>query len=324
MLKDKIVNRDVLIDVREFDDKPGPFCMSFGFDITNIAESIKSVGLINKPYIRRTRSAGIDIITGYRRILALMSLNWKKIPCVEIVEPMPTDIDLLNLNIYDNICTRRFNLVEKGMILSRLKAHLIMEDIYSSYLGLLDISSRREADLLIKIESLDEVEKRIIAEETFSLKTIESLLDFDVNMRGLLLKWISNLKLNINQQILFIEYINDISIAEGKDICELLVKKPIADLYIDDSKNTPQRAKRLIEILRERRYPVLTSNEKIFAGHISSLGLPKNVRLKHSQYFENPDYILEISFKDGKILKDTIDSLAGIKGIKEIKDPWKV
>jgi ParB-like chromosome segregation protein Spo0J len=316
-------NNTVFIDIREFNEKPGPFCMSYGFDLNSIITSIETVGLINKPYIRRVKTGSIDIVTGYRRILALKAINWDRVPCIELLDSSLSDRDLLLLNIYDNLCTRRFNYIEKGMILNRLLKYFEIEDIYRSYINLLDISSRREVGILIKIEELDDDVKEIIAGESLSIKTIESLFELKDHFRNIVLKWIIKLKLNINQQIIFIEYINDISIIEGKSIQEILNEASFADLKMEDDNNNPQKAKRFIELLRSRRLPVLTRNEKAFARQIYNLGLPKNVRIKHSPFFENPDYLLEISFKDGKNLKEILDALARIKGFSNIKDPWK-
>jgi ParB family transcriptional regulator, chromosome partitioning protein len=320
---DHLTNNIAYIDIREFTEKPGPFCISYGFDLNNIIASIESVGLINKPYIRRTSANSIDIVTGYRRILALKALKWDRVPCIELMDVCLSDKDLLLLNIYDNLCTRRFNYVEKGMILNRLLMYYQREVIYRSYINLLDISGRREVDILIKIEELDDDAKEIIAGGSLSIKTIESLFELKDHSQNVVLKWIIKLKLNINQQMLFIEYINDISIREEKSIQEILNEANFAGLIMEDGINNPQKAKRFIELLRARRMPVLTRNEKAFARQISNLGLPKSVRIKHAPFFENPDYLLEISFRDGNKLKEIIDALAGIKGFSNIKDPWK-
>jgi ParB-like chromosome segregation protein Spo0J len=324
MDENQILNTAVLVDIKELDEKPGPFCMSYGFDLNNITVSIRTVGLINRPLIRRTRAGSIDIVTGYRRILALKALNWERVPCIEITDSGLSDKDLLILNMYDNLCTRRFNHVEKGMILNHLLMYYYtIEDIYRSFMSLLEISSRREADLLIKIKELDDDAKEIVAREPLSIKTIESLLELEGASRILVLRWISKLKLNTNQQILFIDYINDIAITEEKSIHKILDEEIFSGLIKEDGRNIPQKAKRFLELLRARRLPVLTRNEKAFARQISDLGLPENVRIKHAPFFENPDYLLEITFKDGKRLKETINVLAGIKGLPNIKDPWK-
>lgn len=317
------MNNTIFLDIKEFDKKHGPFCMSYSFDLEIIISSIKAVGLVNKPYIRRNNDGFIDIVTGYRRILALEALGWEKVPCIELDDPKLSDVDLLMLNLYDNICIRKFNDVEKSMILNRLLVSFSIDDIYKQYMSLLNISNRREVDILLKIEELNDHIKEIIAAEILSMRTIESILEMEESSRDVIVKWISNLKLNINQQSLLIEYINDISCKEGKGTQELLSEEVFIGLITEDGQNTPQKAKRFIDQLRARRFPILTKNEKTFARQISDLDLPKGVRIKHSPFFEGPDYLLEVSFKDGERLTKIIEELGRLNSLSKIKDPWK-
>ena len=316
------MNDTVYIDISEFDDKPGLFCMSYGFDINTFISSINKVGLINKPYIRRNKTGFIDIIMGYRRILALKALSWDKVPCVELTDSKLTDKELLILNLYDNLCTRRFNYIEKGMILDRLTMFFPREEVFKTYIDILGISSRKEADILLKMKDFNNEEKEVIKSESLSIKTMESLLELSLHSRMQILKYINNLKLNFNQQSLFIEFANGISTREGIEIQELLKDDNFADI-MENGQNLPQKAKRFIDMLRARRMPTITKIEKDFSKKLSELNLPKNVRIKHSPFFEGTDYLLETFFKDGNELKKTIDELARIKGLSDIRDPWK-
>ena len=264
MFMKQILKKTVFIDIDKFDEKPGPFCMSYKFDLNLVMLSIQKIGLINKPYVRQDKSGSVDIITGFRRILALKALHWDNVPCIEILDSSISDKELLLLNIYDNLCTRKLNFVEKGMVLNHLSFFFTRDEIYGTFINLLGISGKKEADILIRINEFNDDEKEVVLNESLSIKTIEYLLDADFNSRNEILKWIISLKFNYNQQALFIEYINDISIREGTSIKELLHEEPFTNFMMEDVQNTPQRAKRFIEFLRTRRMPVLTKNEKIF------------------------------------------------------------
>jgi len=319
----QLTNSIVFLDIKEFNETSGPFCMSFGFDIKKIIFSIEKIGLVNKPYVRRNKEGFLDIITGYRRIMALKALGWDRVPCVDLTDSGLSDTNFLILNLYDNLCTRSFNDVEKCMIINRLLLHFSIEEIYGNYMNLLNISSRREVDILTKINGFTGAAKDIIANRSIPIKTIESLIDLKDPSPSIILKWIDILKLSFNQQILFIDYIIDISIKEEIDIQKLLNENIFVEFIMEDGQNIPQKAKKFIDLLRARKLPILTRNEKVFARQISDLDLPKGVRIKHTPFFEGPDYLLEISFMNGKRLKDTVDTLARIKGLTEIEDPWK-
>jgi hypothetical protein len=322
MKDNQLKHSSTLFNIKEFNEKPGAFCMSFGFENKTLISSIEKIGLINKPYVRRNKQGALDIVTGYRRILALKALNWDMVPCIEITDSGLSEMDMLILNLYDNQCTRSFNDVEKHMIISRLLNYVSLEEINERYLGLLNISSRREVDLLRRIEGIPEELMRTIADGLISIKTLALLLNMKDPEISIIIKFIKELKLNFNQQILFIEYINDISIREGKGILEYLNEDAFAYLLIEDGRNTPQKAKKFLDLLRAKRYPILTKNEKAFTRMITEINLPENAKVKHPPFFEGSDYILEISFKEGKKLKQTIDQIARIKGIEDIKDPW--
>jgi len=319
----QITNRIDFFDIEKFNETPGPFCMSFGFDIQKIICSIEKVGLINIPYIKINENGYFDIVTGYRRIMALKTLKWESVPCIELTNSGLSDSDLLIFNLSDNLCTRRFNNIEKGMIINNLLLFFSIDEIYMHYMELLNITSSREIDILLKINRLSNTEKNIILTEAIPNKTIEYLLDLKESSRRMVLKWISDLKLNINQQIIFIEYINDISIKEEKDIPELLNEEIYLELIMEKKQSIPQKAKKFIDFLKARRLPILTKNEKAFHRQIAKLSLPKNVKIKHPPYFEGPDYLLEINFTDGMNLKKTISALEQIKGLATISDPWK-
>ncbi|MBN1626023.1 MAG: ParB N-terminal domain-containing protein [Deltaproteobacteria bacterium] len=316
-----IINKLAVVDIGEFDEVPGPFCMSYGFKLNTVVSSIKAVGLINRPCVRRNREGHMEIITGYRRVLALKTLDMTTVPCIDLTDSGLTDADMFLLNLNDNLCTRRFNNVEKGMILNGLLKYSPDEE--TDYIPLLDITSKWEADILSGIKDLHNNAKDSIAQGSVSIKTLGSLLDMKGIPVNLILNWIIKLKLNTNQQMLFIEYINDISIREGKGVNEFLNEETFVNILTDEDKNIPQKAKRFMDLLRARRLPFLTKNEKAFASLISGLDLPKGVRITPPPFFEGPDYLLEISFRDGVMLKEKIDALARIKGLPGIKAPWE-
>jgi hypothetical protein len=324
MNMNQLKNDIVFFKPAEFDKGSDLFRMSYGFDLNKLISSIKKAGLINKPYVRRNKAGEIDIVTGYRRIMALKALNWEIIPCIDLSDSGLSDADMLLFNLYDNICVREFNNIEKYMIIKNMLSHFSIDDIYERFMPFLGVASKREIDLLLNIEGLNDDLKDYLANGQISMKTLESLKDIKSYDLPIITKFITDLHFNFNQQLLFIEYIKDISIREGTDISVLLAEKIYFELLDGASRNIPQRAKTLLDRIRIRRFPVLTKNEKIFAKLISEIDLPPNTRIKHTPFFEGPDYVLEITFKDGKKLKETIDLLAQVKKIEKINDPWSV
>jgi hypothetical protein len=131
------------------------------------------------------------------------------------------------------------------------------------------------------------------------------------------------LRLNANQQRQFITYTEEISIREEKKISELLKEETILDKLNDSKLNNPQKAKVLINLLRSRRFPLLTRSENLFREKTKGLGLPDGISISHPPFFEDPDYRLEIFFKNGKKLREKIDALGKVKDLESLGDPWK-
>jgi ParB-like chromosome segregation protein Spo0J len=316
-------DRPVLVGLDEIDERPGPYCMSFAFDLNKLRASIEKAGLLNPPLLVRKRAGGMETIAGYRRILALKSLHREEAPCRVLEEFQLAPLDGILMNLHDNLATRPFNDVEKGMILKRLAPHVSRDELLKGYMPLLNLPSRDATlDLFLGLEDLPPITRTAVAEGRLSLQTVMFLLDRDSVAQSLLAQWILDLRLNANQQRKFIEYTEDISTREGKDIPELLEEGPLADIPGDEKSNTPQKAKGVIDFLRERRFPVLTRSEKTFRKNVARLRLPDGVKIQHPPFFEGPHYSLEIAFKDGKALKEKIDDLSRMDHLMEITDPW--
>jgi ParB family chromosome partitioning protein len=320
------IKRDppISVDLKHVDENLGPYSMSFGFDLEPLIRSIRQCGLINAPFVTRTSDGRTDIVVGYRRILALKSLQWESVPCVDLSDSGLSPLELLHFGLHDNLTTRKFNEVETGMILKRLTPHVSREEILDHYMPLLNLPSHASTlDFYLKLEDLDANIKKSIVEGALSLKATKLILDSDHKYHSTIFRWILNIKFNFNQQIQFLEYICDISIRENIPIPEMLSEEQLLRISEDQKINNPQKAKLIFDLLRSRRFPSLTRAEKAFKATVSRLDLPKGVRVKHPPFFEAPDYVLEILFRDGKDLKDKINALYRLRDLERIGDPMQ-
>ena len=149
---------DAKIALSRISEDPGPFCMSFGFELDPLVRSIEKIGLIHPPWVVGGDGDRLDVVMGHRRILALKALKSEQAPMKDLSALGLKPLDLLLLNLYDNLSVRPFNAVEKGMILNRLKPHLSGETILKEYMPLLGLQSREKARTLY--EKLEEISTR--------------------------------------------------------------------------------------------------------------------------------------------------------------------
>jgi hypothetical protein len=300
----------------DIDDKPGPYCMSFGFDLQPLVKSIEKFGLINLPVTTKNIKGTTDVVLGYRRIMALKSLDWEEVPCRDFSDSGLTPMELLLLNLYDNLATRKLNEVEKGMVLARLIPYVSRGEILDHYMPLLHLPSHESTlDTLLSLDEMDEHIRHSLAEKRLSFQTIKTFVGMDDRSCAAIFKWISEVKLNFNQQSQFIEYILDLVDKEKTSVFQILGEKQLSSILESKKLNNPQKAKLTLERLKMRRFPFLTRYEKVFHKKVGILGLPEGVKIHHPPFFEGADYRLEISFKSGGELREKISFLSRLNGL---------
>ena len=314
-----------LVDSSRIDDSPGPYCMSFGFDLTPLTQSISNIGLVNCPLLIEDKRGFFTVIAGYRRIKALKSLGWNRIPCRILTESKISPLKCLLLNVYDNLATRKLNEVEKGMILNRLCLWVKRNEVMEVYMPLLDLPSHEPTLLFYKKleEELDPGIKEYLVQKNLSLQVAQMLLGMEPGARSNVFRIISNIKFNINQQKQLIDYIVDLSNIEVKTISEILKEPWVEGIFIDNQLNNPQKAKAILKLLRARRFPTLVKAEKLFKKRVSRLGLPEGATISAPPFFEDPHYRLELLFKEGKELREKVNRLSQTVSLEDLRSPWE-
>lgn len=321
-LKQKNVYPLISVDIDNFSNLPGKFCMSYGFDNSQLVKSIDNIGLINNPYIFKRKDQSIEVVTGYRRLLALKELNIKEVNCYDLTESGISTYELLMVALHDNLFIRELNIIEKSMVISLLSE--LVKDINMIYktCSLININ-RKDYAMFLKINRLDDPIKQSISDGVLHIKAIELLFNLDMDDILKIISWINNLRLSYNYQLQFIDYISDISRIKKCSISSLMNEEYFQCLLVDDKKNIPQKTKELMEHLRIRRNPNISRYQEIFEKKIRKLNLPTSAKIVNPHYFESEGYKLEIDFNNGEELKEIVKKLADEKyNLNSINDPW--
>ena len=322
----KVTKSDLrLVDVKDIDDPAGPYCMSFGFDLSPLIRSIESIGLVNSPLLLEDRHGNLTVVAGYRRIQAMKSLKTHKIPCGIFSESELSPLECLLLNLHDNMATRNLNEVEKGMVLSRLAVWIPKTEILEHYMPLLGLPSHEHTfDFFIRLEKEPGEEiKEYLAQGHLSLQSAKTLLEMDHETRHQAFLLMSDIKFNFNQQMHLLDYIWDLSLKDDAFISGLLREGQLKRICSDTHLNSPQKAKAILRVLREMRFPTLVDAETAFKEMVSGLNLRDGVKINPPPFFEGPHYRLEVLFKHGKELKEKIEQLSATTGLEDLTDPWK-
>ncbi len=312
------------VNISDIPIEPGPYCMSFGFEVEPLVRSIERIGLINSPLLA-SAAGRFEIITGYRRIVAWKTLGRDMIPCRVLPSHSKTPLELFCINLHENLCVRSFNPVEIAMILSRMSSWLEQSDIRKHYMPILGLSSRDTTlDFYLDLDrKFDNDIKKAVAQGDLSLYSAARFIEMDSESRDCLFQSILKLKLNVNQQKYFIDYIIDISYNYNQKIFEVLNMKSLQEIDKDPHMNNPQKAHAALRILKTRLFPRLTEAEESFNRTMAALSLPEGVRITAPAGFEGPHYRMELLFSDGKELCRKISALSGIDKLGGLEAPWE-
>jgi ParB-like chromosome segregation protein Spo0J len=318
-LKSSLVN----IAISDIDLTPGPFCMSFNFNLEPLKASIQKFGVINPPYLLRNPDNNFLVVAGYRRLMAVKELGWHNIVC----NILPDAFSLFNallFNLNDNLIHRQLNNIEKGMILQRLSRFISTEDIVTNFMPILGIpSNKQQLELFLGLEELEERIKISVAMERLSIRVAGLMRNIEKNDRLEINDLFTSLKWSFNQQWETIQWIKEIASREGRSIKEIIDSKDIKEVLGNTTMNKPQKVKAIVKILKFRRFPSLSKAEKLFNKGISNLSLPLGVKIIPPPFFEGTDYKLEVTFRKGEDLKEKLADLYNLPELKHIPDFWK-
>jgi hypothetical protein len=300
--------------------EPGPYCMSYGFDVENLKRSVAGIGLLNPPLVVQGRGGQMEIVSGYRRLLACRALGWQEITCFDISATSLGPLDCLLLNFHDNLATRALNLIEKGMFLKRISSFFTEEKIIKEYLPLIGLPSHAPTlHFFLKMEELTDEQRQEITDNKLSLPAIKALVEMDPDSRSVTFDCIIKLNLNFNQQLQLIEFLGDISIKMNITIHQLFKTNDLIDILNAPQINKPQKAKFLLDHLQAMRYPRLVKVERTFQQQIDKLNLPKFARIQHSPGFEDVHCKLTIDFQNGGELKQRMLFLSQLESLEKLK-----
>lgn len=315
----------ISVPLFKIDIEPGPFCMSFGFDLGPLVRSIEQAGLVNTPLLLRKKDASFMVIAGYRRILAHLELKQDRVACRILTPPHVSPLDCFLINLYDNLTVRMLNPVEKGMVLARLDQWISEDEIRQRYMPLLGLPSHEETHQLYSSvdRDLDDTIKRLVVEDRLSIQSLKLFMEFERNERNALSGLLKQIKFNMNQQLQLFEYLDDLSHIENRFIADILKDGVLTAVISDTHLNTPQKAKAILGRLRQRRLPSVQEAERIFRRQIAALPIPEGVQVAPPPYFEGSHFKMTIQFKDGRELTKKIKQLDSMEGLSSLDFPWK-
>jgi len=283
--------------------------------IEDLILSIKSVGLLNPPILIK-KTSGFQIISGFRRISACLSLGMAEIPA-RIVDSDRKKLECVKFAITENSLQRTLNLVEQSRSFYMLSGFYKDNDHLAKAASVLGLPNN--PSIINKIKKICKLPRDIqngVLSNTISLSMALELEMLEKDEGAAFAIFFDNLKLSLNKQREIITHIKEIAIIENISIINLLTKSHLREITDDKDLDRSQKINKIRLYLKQRRFPEITKAEKELEIKIKKLKLGSNMKLISPKNFEASTYSINLQFASIEQLQENKIALEKI-----IKNP---
>lgn len=286
--------------------------ITFAPRLDALKRSIKAVGIIQPIALRHTPEGTHQIVTGYKRVLALAELGRQTIPAIvhEPADLSPTQAFLWNL--HDNAITRTLNIIEKSTALVKLSQFYSMseEDLVNQFLPLMDEDpSYKILHQLLSLASLTEPLKNHAVMSDMSLSSASRVAEFTPSTQQALLPVLAHIHPSANKLNELLSMIREISARDGMTVEEILSHYQLLQVVANPTTAPVDKVRALRQALKGLHLPHLTERQKQLSTLIEGLALPDSARLVTDPYFESQKMKLEYHFSQPEELSNFISKI---------------
>jgi ParB family transcriptional regulator, chromosome partitioning protein len=299
------------IDLAAIDLEDYTFRITTDTRIEDLILSIKNVGLLNAPILIKKKS-DFQIISGFRRISACLSLGMAEIPA-RIADSDKKKLECIKFAITENSLQRTLNLIEQSRSFYLLSGFFKDNDHLAkaaSALGLPDNPS-----IINKIKNICKLSHDIqdgVLSDTISLSMALELEMLEKDEGSAFAILFEKLKLSLNKQREILTHIKEIAIIENISIINLLTKSQLREIADDKDLDRSQKINKIRLYLKQRRFPEITKAEKDLEIKIKNLKLGSNMKLIPPKNYDASAYSLNLQFASIEQLRENKTALEKI------------
>jgi ParB-like chromosome segregation protein Spo0J len=292
-----------------------------------LAASLREVGLINPPWLRRQPGGQVfQVVTGARRLMAAAHLGWQAIT-VRLVPQDTPDFYCLLVHVVDNAFTRGFDLREQADLAVRLLGHCDRETVAAKYLPYLGLPpSPAHLARLVKAAGLEAPWQEMMATGRLALTAAARLADWDPEAQAGAWPFLDGLRLSQSKQEEMLDQVAILARREGLSPAAVLARDELRGLLADPDRTPQERAAMVRRQMHRWVYPRFAAAREAFEAALARLGwkgLPR-VRLHPPPAFEGPDFQLEIKFQDASELEHLLGEIGRLTRAADFDDLTRI
>jgi len=268
------------------------YLFRYGRNTDVVEDSIRKVGLINPPILKENpdTEGTYSVICGYQRILACKKLGQVSIDA-RVIDGL-NDEETLLLVLHDNLASRGFNEIEKGIVLKKfLDIGYSYDRLAAEITLLLEIPPNKNIiEKYLSVLRLDNEIKQSIARSELELERAFLLITLSDAEREVVYRFLFKESItNTNEAKEAIRNLLDLKLIKKMEMEELLLSDEISHNISDNKSNKRQKGEKLCSLIKSMRYPSIRMKEDEFDKSCRELKLDNDVRVNHSRYFEGDE-----------------------------------
>jgi hypothetical protein len=282
-----------------------------------LQRSVAQVGVLTPLHLRQpSDQAPLQVVCGSKRLLACQQTGHTGVPALVYSAAELSEQQALLLALHDNLGCRTLNAVEKGRILLRLQQfHDQPGALLQEFCALLDLPPRAETLATYgRLATLEDALQAAVVEGILPLETALWIGTYTAEDRQALLDLFTGLKVGTNRAREFATYIDEICQRDADTPVAVLQALGVSALLAEAQLSGPQKLDSVRRVLRQARYPQLSTYEQRFQAAARRLRLPPQISLRPPPYFEGQQYQVTLSFSKRQELQQYAQRLLDAAG----------
>jgi len=274
---------------------PETYRLSFNRAIGPLLKSIREVGQTS-PMLCRKTGKGLELFSGYLRKEALKELGKKSALALVWPGSALSAVTAFRVAFFENALTRGLNTIEQAMAAQKLKRLGVnSKEAAVSYFQKAGLPASVAAiEALSELNDLEAGWKIFLAQKQVGLRYASQLCRCSASDRKAL-EFLLSLGATTSQFREILEMTDAMSKRDQTGIEEILSGPELVAVLRNKKLSAPEKLDLLVKSLKKMRHP---NFHKLYSRHqelVREMKIPGEVKLEPSDYFEGPEYKMEIT-----------------------------